>query len=320
MRRVRPGRWAPIVKRPSGLDAAFVLDFAIRDADLMRLGSEHSMLDERQAAVVYMLTRLCCGPGARVAELGSYVGGTTSLLGAALRRSGAEARCLEVYDLFEHNSASRKRLAGHSRFDPDSFLPIWEHNVAEVRELVELCVGDLRVTAQGRREPLDLLYVDIVKHPAVIAPVVQHFLSRLRPGGLLLHQDYFHWQSPWVVTSTERLIDYFRIVGAVSNHMLVLELERAIPADLLAVDDAQLPRSAQESLMRAAISRQSGIRAGLLRVSRLNLMMGAEGFAFESEADSIRDEFGVQQSSRRVIRYLDEVIRLRAESGGRPTW
>lgn len=303
------------------VDLARLVRVAREDADLWNVPSEDSMLDGAQSAVVYQLARLAYSGEGRIAELGAYIGGTTCLFGEALHRGGVKRRVLEVYDLFEHNDASRRRLARHPRNDPTSFLPIWTENTAPYRDLIHLCRGDLRETADLHASDLEILYVDIVKHPSVIAPVVQKFFRRLRPGSIVIHQDYFHWQSPWVVTSTERLMSYFDIVGTVSNHMLVLRSNQHIPDDMLDVDDAALAPEHLEELMRSAIERFQGIRAGLLAVSMLNLLGASPSFDFGGEAASVRDKFSNSRSGGRVLRYLDAVESARqASAKGRPLW
>lgn len=304
-------------------DKRHIVTVAQQDADMfVPAGVEESMLDGPQMAVLHWLTRLTFEGSGNIAELGAYVGGTTRVFGEALRRLGLTRRCLEVYDLFEHNDASRRRLARHPQFDERDFFGIWQANTVEYESLIDLRRGDLRTTAAvaGDR-PLEILYVDIVKHPAVIAPVVQQLLPRLRPGGVLIHQDYFHWQSPWVVYSTERLMSYFEILGTVSNHMMVLGLRKRIPPRLLRVDDVdEVSVDEKIRLMRRAIERYPGVRSGLLRVSLLNLMLDEPDFDFELEASSIRSDHGVRSTSRRVIRYLEAVEAQHERTDGRSPW
>ena len=118
-----------------------------------------------------------------------------------------------------------------------------------------------------------MLYVDIIKHEALVNPVMQRFLPRLAVGGLLVHQDYFHWQSPWVVYTTEHIMGHLQYVATVSNHTMILRLIDALPDELLRAglpDRARLDRQGHPD---AAGDRPlPGLRAGLLRISRLNLM------------------------------------------------
>jgi len=293
---------------------------AKEDADLVSaiLGEHESMLSPAERAALYQLIRMLAPADARIAELGTYLGGTTRLFGEAFHRSGVrnEPR-IEVYDFFEHNGESRRQLRDHPLFDKRDFFDIWQANTMPYADLVELHRGDLRHAATDG-PPLWMLYVDIVKSDFLINPVMQRCLPRLRVGGLLVHQDYFHWQSPWVVYATERIIDHLELVGTASNHTMILRLREEIPAELLELDYLTgLDWTDKDLLMQRAIDRFEGLRAGLLRISRLNLI-SVEGLDLPAdEIDALRREFA---ESQRLQRYLDGVLKVHNSQAPRSVW
>jgi hypothetical protein len=293
---------------------------AIQDADLVGaiLDAHDSMLSPAERAALYQLIRMVAPSEAQVAELGTYLGGTTRLFGEAFRRSGVrnEPR-IEVYDFFEHNQESRRRLRDHPLYDERDFFAIWQANTEPYADLVDLHRGDLRaVAADG--PPLWMLYVDIVKSDFLINPVMQRCLPRLSVGGMLVHQDYFHWQSPWVVYATEQIMDHLELVGTVSNHMMILRLREEIPAELLGLDYLTgLDWTDKDLLMQRAIDRFEGLRAGLLRISRLNLM-SIEGLDLPGdEIRELREQFA---DSARLQSYLSNVVRSHESEAPRGVW
>ncbi len=293
---------------------------AKEDADLVSaiLGEHESMLSPAERAALYQLIRMLAPADARIAELGTYLGGTTRLFGEAFHRSGVrnEPR-IEVYDFFEHNGESRRQLRDHPLFDKRDFFDIWQANTMPYADLVELHRCDLRHAATDG-PPLWMLYVDIVKSDFLINPVMQRCLPRLRVGGLLVHQDYFHWQSPWVVYATERIMEHLELVGTASNHTMILRLREEIPAELLELDYLTgLDWTDKDLLMQRAIDRFEGLRAGLLRISRLNLI-SVEGLDLPAdEIDALRREFA---ESQRLQRYLDGVLKVHNSQAPRSVW
>jgi hypothetical protein len=277
-----------------------------------------SMLSPGERAPLYQLVRLVAPADARIAELGSYLGGTTRLFGEALHRSGVrdEPR-IEVYDFFEHNETSRLRLQDHPLYNGQGFFAIWRENTRSYADLIDLHRGDLR-QAGSVGPPLWMVYVDIIKNEPPVNPVMQRFLPRLAVGGLLVHQDYLHWQSPWVVYTTEHIMDHLQYVSTVSNHAMVLRLVDELPTEVLELDYLTgLDWTDKDLLMQRAIDRFTGLRAGLLRVSRLNLM-SIEGLDLPmAEVEGLRGEFAY---SSRVQRYLDEVQRVHATTAARTIW
>lgn len=297
-----------------------IIDVARDELDLPSnlLDDSGSMLDGAQTSTLYWLTRMEFQGIGQIAELGAYTGGTTRVFGHALARLNARRQVLEVYDLFEHNETSRRRLSAEPGYNEHDFYEIWRHKTSDYAKYVDLRRGDLRSTAVERTKPLEILYVDIVKHESLINPLMNHLLPRLTIGGLLIHQDYFHWQSPWVVYATEHLMSNFEIVGTVSNHMMVLHLTSAIPPDAMERDFIDgLDRAQKLELMQRSIDRYPGLRGGLLRVSRLNLAQDWSEFDFDSEVSAIRAEYS---NASRVLRYLDAVVSSRTEGRDAPMW
>jgi predicted O-methyltransferase YrrM len=281
---------------------------AVKDragAEAIRARLPFCMLSNEELSFLDGLLRAAPSPPRLIAELGTYVGGTTVLMGAA-----TPPTCrFEVYDLFEHNKASRKRLSDDPLFDPVSFYTIWERNTAALRDRIDLKHGDILQSYKDTTEPLDLLYVDIVKHHSLVNAMI-HFYDRLQVGGILLHQDYFHWQSPWLVYQMESLLPWFELLGDAGMNMTVYRKLAPLPAEALAMDFLTgIPDSEKLALFDRAIARYNKARAGMLRVSRLRLQQQLGQPPAEAEMESVAADFA---DSARVSRYLEAFRRAPA--------
>lgn len=270
-----------------------------------------TMVSPEEAYGAYLLASRLSTEDGVVAELGAYTGGTSCVFGEALRAASAQPKSLEVYDFFKHNAKSRRRMHGQPLFERDSFFRIWEANTKSYADLIEVFSGDLKQTQAASNRPISLLYVDVVKHESLINPVMQSFLRRLIVGeGVLFHQDYFHWQSPWVVYAMEKVRPYLPQIGTISNHSAIFRLEKPLPEELLTLDYVHaLSWTEKLALMDAAIARQPAFRGALLTVSKFNLALECDDFDFDLELERKRPML-VQP---RVMLYVNAVLRQREE-------
>lgn len=101
--------------------------------------------------------------------------------------------------------------------------------------------GDIWETSDPTdRSPISFLHVDIAKTARVFRCVAERFLPRLVPGAIMLHQDFASPRLPWLAYSTGALLPYLDLAAPPIRSTLVVQLQSAVPADLLdriAADD-----------------------------------------------------------------------------------
>ena len=277
-------------------------------AGFIRRTVPHSMLSNSEVVFLdELMLALSREKTLRVAELGSYIGGTTGLLAQHL----GPDNLIEVYDAFEQTNTTRRKLANHPHYDAQTFLPIWKLETKRYKHIVLPEVGYLdTTTAERHRASLDLLYVDIMKHRSTVN-VMNAFYDRLAVGGILIHQDYFHWQSPWIVYQMEYLSDVFELIGDTGLNMTVYIKRKDLSKtqrthDYLAMNDAEIL-----SLMQRAISRYRASKKGMLEVSRLRLGYDLQSFDFDAEAKRMLKS----NPGPRVTRYLKNLFKMNFAKG-----
>ena len=243
----------------------------------------------------------------RIAELGTFTGHTANVL-AYLSHPDAK---IEIYDLFEHNGTSRTQLRSHPEYDPTDFFAVWQHNTRNHETKFVVHRGDLNESAHIEKQPLDLLFIDIVKHPSIVNTVVDPFYDRLRVGGFLMHQDYYHWQSPWLVYQMELLSDSFTRLEDFGNNMTVYVKKRELKTAERRFDYVNgLDFSEKYRLMDTAIARHPGLRAGNLMASKLRLTLEDPAFDSNELQAKILAEFG---ENKRISRYAHQIMSHEAE-------
>jgi predicted O-methyltransferase YrrM len=273
----------------------------------------YSMLSEEELVFLEIMSNLIVPYHGRIVELGAYVGGTSAVFASAMvDRKGV----VEVYDMFEHNAASRRRLAGDPDYDEHSFYKTWCRNTEKYRGSIELHKGDF-CKSNERSERADVVYVDIVKDESLLKPLTELFYKRMAPGCLLIHQDYFHWQSPWIVPQMEFLSDQFTLVGDLGFNMTVYVKNDVVDHDRIS-ESAHLDRDVALKHFDKAISRYTHSKAGMLEVSRMSYLRNAvDAVELNRLADEIREK---HSESPRVMRYLSAALEYANSSQPKTIW
>ncbi|MBD8078063.1 class I SAM-dependent methyltransferase [Cellulosimicrobium arenosum] len=262
-----------------------------------------TMLASEEVDLLYLLARDSLGGAGDVVELGTFLGGSTVAIGRGLqdRDEGPGHVRVHTYDTFVQEAWPEFGVAAD-----EDVLPRWERLVGPVRSLVDVHPGRV-----GGSEPIplpggpvDLLFVDLVKHAEAITPVMHDFLARTRPGSVVVHQDMFHWGSPWVLVTVEAMWDRCEFVGHVARASGVLVVTRPLAVSARAVDWGAIAPAAQLSMIDSLAERfthptlRGSIDAAAVYLARLHDPTTYRRRLARARAAS---------PGPRVARYLDEI-------------
>jgi hypothetical protein len=172
-----------------------------------------SMITEGESAFYAECARRSCGAEGAIVDLGCWMGSTSIALADGLSAAPPDARRAEkvlAFDCFRWEDW----MAVHPTYGiyqkGDSFLPearriVRDHGAG----LVELTQADL-TRYEWPGGPIKLLLVDAMKGPQLTVQISRTFYPCLRPGAVLIHQDFKHFNTPWLHVLQYRLRDYFR--------------------------------------------------------------------------------------------------------------
>ncbi|MEU5886576.1 hypothetical protein ABZ835_07015 [Streptomyces sp. NPDC047461] len=177
----------------------------------------------------------------RIVELGSGGGGSTYALALGLSESPVfdpKTGRLHAYDFFRVGKgtfASEKFFdSGHRPADDNSFLDDFKGRLEPFLPFLEIHAGDLWQTSDPEdTSPVEFLHIDIAKTARVFRCVSERFLTRMRPGTVVLHQDFAGPRLPWLHHSTGALLPYIEIAGPPIRSTLAFEVTKPVPADVL---------------------------------------------------------------------------------------
>ena len=239
--------------------------------------------------VSWFMREVYSGVGEAV-ELGCAFGrSTAATLQGMVANQRAAGKNLHVYDLmtfdwFLLQEFKRQPGCEDSPFElGDSFEEIFWRNVGPWKERVRAHTGDI-ATNRWSGEPIEYLFIDIMKSWEATGGVIRNFFPFLIPGvSCIVHQDYKHPYSPQIILTMYRLREFFEPFYTVTGEMsstVAFRCTRRLDQDL--VDDA--------------------IAEGLCDISSYSI--GEINSAFEYSLALVADDPPIEQDLLRAARVV----------------
>lgn len=209
------------------------------------LESFPSMLTEGDYAIYFEAGRTFEFRGT-IVDAGCFVGGTTmSLVQGLMQNPLLDAHrdeldgLIRVYDLFEIDDDYilghlQKNYPHRDFVGQSSFLCVFEDNLSEFRELLDVRPGDVMLAGYNDMQGIEILGVDLCKALPVTDYVVRTFFPRLIDRALVIQQDFIHQYHPHIHLSMLLLEDCFELDHELRwGGSLSYRLKRAITPELI---------------------------------------------------------------------------------------
>jgi hypothetical protein len=234
-----------------------------------------TMLSKTERKLLYGLARDYAHGDAAIVDGGSFLGGSTAALLAGVRdrRETWSGPPIASYDLFRVEAYTLRKFFPNQEVG-ESFRPQYDAHVA--RFDVPLVVYEGDITGIGwSGEPIDVLFLDVLKSPEITDAVFRDFFSSLVPGrSVIVHQDYAAHYTPWVPIMVELMRDSLTLVDWMEWGSHVFLLEGDVPAEL---GVSSLDLDTRFELLERAIARADGWVRGMLELSRTALVVERDG-------------------------------------------
>lgn len=213
------------------------------------------MLSAQELALLqWAAHRSFSGKGA-IIDAGCFLGGSTAALAAGLRKSpfrGARIQSFDRFTVGEDEIGQDYIVPFQQITAPGSFRAVFNENIRAFADLVEVHEGDIAQVAWDG-SPVEILFVDVAKTPAIDARLIRQFYPCLLPGqSLLIHQDFLWSEVPWLTLSMDFFRDYFEVLDDVPYATRLFRCIQAIPqhvADAFDYDEIT-PEAAEEAFER----------------------------------------------------------------------
>ena len=197
------------------------------------------MIGPEERRCYWWLARNWLGERGCIVDAGAFVGASSAAFAdgaaAAGRRSFRGRPLVHAFDYFSVvdtyvqqsiSDAFRRIQMG------DSYLPIYERQTRDYRDMIALHPGDF-LSHRWDATPIEILFVDLAKTPELNGHVAAQFFPSLMPGhSLVLQQDYFHCWHPYIHITMEYLKDHFDLVDERVDYQTAVWLHsRPIPPE-----------------------------------------------------------------------------------------
>lgn len=273
----------------------------------MKVPSMMSMLERR---VLFTLARERYSGTGLIVDAGIFLGASTVCLGEGLRLNKDFKKISKLWKkpiisferaiinpgmpaFFKRNNVEGMAEAG------ESFADAVKANIRPVDELVDLRLGDILETGQGITDPIEILFLDVLKLPDISRFVVRNFFPRLISGvSIIAQQDYFYDRLPFIKTDQEFFAEYFTYIGEVCSTALFL-CTKAIPESAIDALEQGLPAREQERLASVAMQRSCDpARRYMMALSKVRLIKQLYGSESAQEyLQFVRKDFPEQVAS-----------------------
>jgi hypothetical protein len=261
-----------------------------------------SMMSLPERSFLYNLARERYQGEGVIVDAGTFLGASTVSFGAGIK---ANPRLSEITTAFAKPVRSFELAVVHKNMLTslprhgitkklavgDSFAPFLQRNIAPVRDLVALHLGDI-IERGTVRDPIEILFLDVLKHEKISEFALGAYFPKLLAGrSIVIQQDYFFDGLPFIRVHQEAFADAFEYLGEIGSSA-VFRCLRPIPAAevrqrLTATPDQQL------RAMRIARDRSADpLRRLLVEVSTVRLATSLLGpGAGAGEMARIEEEF-----------------------------
>jgi hypothetical protein len=240
-----------------------------------------TMLSHNERNLLYYLARDYFRGAGKIVDAGCFLGGSTVPLAVGLRDSGRQypSPVIHTYDLFLLD-AYMKQFVDGDRKPGDSCRKEFDRYTQPYREFVQVHHGDIQQIGWCG-EPIEILFLDVLKSWRTNDSVVANFFPSLIPGrSVVIQQDYVHEFTPWIHITMEYLADFFEYLDFTDSCSTVYVLKKPLPKSLTSWStEKALSIDEKVTLMDRAISKQGGTARGVLECSKsflLGLLCGKE--------------------------------------------
>jgi predicted O-methyltransferase YrrM len=192
----------------------------------------YTMLAPQETAFLHALAADYYKKRGKILDLGCFLGGSTYALASGLYANDQldeRVGLIHSFDLFLWDTAPHDFLKDKSGFKVgDSFLESFKETTRQYAESIQCFPGDfLQYPWSG--EDIEILFIDISKHPTLNDFLVQQYFPSLLPGAVIIQQDFQFPGCFWLLITMEYFRDHIELVGDLEYNSRIYVCKNKVP-------------------------------------------------------------------------------------------
>jgi hypothetical protein len=188
-----------------------------------------------------------------VIDAGAFLGGSTAQLADGLAEHPDPLKKVHSFDLFKVPVGARGRYGLNA--DTEDTLGRYAENITPWADRIVIYPGDI-MRAGWPSQPIELLFLDCLKSVKLNDWAVRAFLPQLRPGSVVIQQDFLFPALPWIHVTMGYFADHFSYLADTGHNSVLYTCDRPVGVeDAAAFSYEQLSRSERCELFDTATAR-----------------------------------------------------------------
>jgi len=291
-------------------------------------GSVPSMMSENERRFLFNIAKSYYSGAGLIVDAGTFLGASTACFGNGVAQN---ARLEEIRQRWSRPVISlelgitnqqmllsfKRHGIGHDLSAGDSFGPLIEAHIRTVRDLIDLRLGDILETgriddpAPARKLPVEILFLDVLKAPAISKFAAYEYLPRLIPRrSLVIQQDYLSGDLPFIHVHQEYFASKFEYVGELSSSAVFRLVHRITHDDVDGLFEAPPDGKAQIALVSRALHRSvDPYRRLIMSFAKLRTILNVRGLDAARQYMAFIESEYADQIAQQQLRRVQNVVR-----------
>lgn len=195
-----------------------------------------SMICQDEVDFLHWLVKSYFSGEGVIVDMGPLAGGSTHAIASGLALNpniNQNKKIIYSYDLWDYFEDWAQFFPGDHLVKGQDVYPFFKKNLGPYMRYVKPIKGDIQ-SKKWSGEPIEILFIDAAKSPAIMQHIVNEFFPFLIPGkSIVIQQDFCSAQCPWIHITMQKLRKYFTYIDSPEGGSICYLFKEKIPSEII---------------------------------------------------------------------------------------